>query len=369
MGECFNNIYEGKKVFLTGHTGFKGGWLSLFLKKLGAEVLGYSLEPNTEPSFFRICEIEKEIKSVIGDIRDLDYLSQVMNNFNPDIIFHLAAQPLVRISYKEPKMTYETNVIGTLNVYEAARKCKSVKSIVTITTDKCYENKEWSYGYRESDPMGGYDPYSSSKGCVELLTASYRNSFFNDLGVKVATARAGNVIGGGDWAEDRLIPDFVRATAEGKLLLIRNPFATRPWQFVLEPLTGYLWLGALLLEGKSEYACGWNFGPNDTDILSVKELLDLSISNWGKGNYEIDKSVQPHEANLLKLDISNAKSKLKWRPVYDVETAVSKTISWYEEFYRNYFEVTSIDMKQLTIKQIEEYISVAKHKKILWGIK
>ncbi len=369
MGGCFNNIYEGKRVFLTGHTGFKGAWLSLFLKKLGAEVLGYSLEPSTEQSLFEVCEIKKEINSVIGDIRDLQYLTNAMSEFKPDIIFHLAAQPLVRASYREPKMTYETNVIGTLNVYEAARNCKTVKSIVTITTDKCYENKEWAYGYRECDPMGGYDPYSSSKGCVELLTASYRNSFLNDLGINIATARAGNVIGGGDWAEDRLIPDFVRATAEGELLLIRNPLATRPWQFVLEPLSGYLWLGALLLEGKSKYACGWNFGPNDTDILSVEEILNLAINSWGRGSYAIDKSVQPHEANLLKLDISNAKTILKWKPVYNVKKAVSKTMEWYKNYYENYLEVKDIDIKQLTLNQIDEYILEAKSKEILWGIK
>lgn len=363
MFECFKNIYNGKKVFLTGHTGFKGSWLSLFLKELGAEVMGYSLEPNTDPSIYKICDIDRDIKSVIGDIKDLDKLCDAMKEFNPDIIFHLAAQPLVRLSYKEPKNTYETNVIGTLNVYEAARKCHSVKAIVSITTDKCYENKEWPYGYRENDPMGGYDPYSSSKGCAELLTASYRNSYFNELGIGIASARAGNVIGGGDWAEDRLIPDLVRATADNKTLVIRNPLATRPWQHVLEPLSGYLWLGALLLEGKNEYACGWNFGPNDNDILSVKEVLDLAVDTWGN-NYEVDSSVQPHEAQLLKLDISKAKAELKWKPVYDVNTAVTKTMEWYKNFYVN----READIKNYTINQIKEYIEEAKSKKVIWSV-
>lgn len=363
MFECFKNIYNGKRVFLTGHTGFKGSWLSLFLKELGADVMGYSLEPNTDPSIYKICDIDRDIKSVIGDIKDLDKLCDAMKEFNPDIIFHLAAQPLVRLSYKEPKNTYETNVIGTLNVYEAARKCHSVKAIVSITTDKCYENKEWPYGYRENDPMGGYDPYSSSKGCAELLTASYRNSYFNELGVGIASARAGNVIGGGDWAEDRLIPDLVRATADNKTLVIRNPLATRPWQHVLEPLSGYLWLGALLLEGKNEYACGWNFGPNDNDILSVKEVLDLAVDTWGN-NYEVDSSVQPHEAQLLKLDISKAKTELKWKPVYDVNTAVTKTMEWYKNFYVN----READIKNYTINQIKEYIEEAKSKKVIWSV-
>lgn len=363
MFECFKNIYNGKRVFLTGHTGFKGSWLSLFLKELGADVMGYSLEPNTDPSIYKICDIDRDIKSVIGDIKDLDKLCDAMKEFNPDIIFHLAAQPLVRLSYKEPKNTYETNVIGTLNVYEAARKCPSVKAIVSITTDKCYENKEWPYGYRENDPMGGYDPYSSSKGCAELLTASYRNSYFNELGIGIASARAGNVIGGGDWAEDRLIPDLARATADDKTLVIRNPLATRPWQHVLEPLSGYLWLGALLLEGKNEYACGWNFGPNDNDILSVKEVLDLAVDTWGN-NYEVDSSVQPHEAQLLKLDISKAKAELKWKPVYDVNTAVTKTMEWYKNFYVN----READIKNYTINQIKEYIEEAKSKKVIWSV-
>lgn len=364
MNNIFNGQYKGKKVFVTGHTGFKGAWLTLWLKELGAEVLGYSLEPNTKPSMFELCNVKENIINVIGDIRDSEKLEDSMSKFKPDIVFHLAAQPLVRLSYSEPKMTYETNVIGTLNVYEAARKCSSVKAIVSITTDKCYENKEWVYGYRENDPMGGYDPYSSSKGCAELLTASYRNSYFNDLGVGIASTRAGNVIGGGDWAEDRLIPDFLRAVSVNEPLIIRNPIATRPWEHVLEPLSGYLWLGALLLQGKKEFSCGWNFGPLDSDVLSVEEILNLSIESYGKGKFEVDKSAQPHEAKLLKLDISKARAELKWRPVYNVEKTVEKTMEWYRTFYEN----KEVDMKEITIKQIHEFIDEAKKNKILWSV-
>ncbi|MGL4108632.1 CDP-glucose 4,6-dehydratase [Clostridium sp. LP20] len=364
MEKVFESIYRNKKVFITGHTGFKGTWLSLWLKELGAELLGYSLEPNTEPSMFKLCNMENNITSVIGDIRDSEKLEKTIVEFKPDIIFHLAAQPLVRLSYRDPKNTYETNVIGTLNVYEAARKCSSVKAIVSITTDKCYENKEWSYGYREIDPMGGYDPYSSSKGCAEILTSSYRNSFFNELGVGIASTRAGNVIGGGDWAEDRLIPDFVRAVSKDETLFIRNPMATRPWQHVLEPLSGYLWLGASLLHDKEKFSSGWNFGPNYNDILSVEAILNLAISSWGKGRYDFDKSLQPHEANLLKLDISKAMAELKWQPVYNVEAAVKNTIDWYKKYYDNKFA----DMKQFTINQIREYVQEANKKKILWSV-
>lgn len=362
MEECFNNIYKNKRVLLTGHSGFKGGWMSLFLKELGADVMGYSLPPNTEPSMFNVCNIKNDVKTVFNDIRNENMLCNTMELFKPDIIFHFAAQPLVRTSYEEPKLTYETNVMGTLNVYEAARKCSSVKAIVCITTDKCYENKEWEYGYRETDPMGGYDPYSSSKGCVELLTSSYRNSFFNKEGINIASVRAGNVIGGGDWAKDRLIPDFIRAVSENKNIIIRNPLATRPWQFVLEPLSGYLLVGEKLLEDKKEFNTAWNFGPNDSDIISVKDILDKSIYFMGKGNYQVDKSSQPHEANLLKLDISRAINRLKWRPVYDVDTAIEKTISWYKAYYNK-----DTNMKNFTLYQIKEYIYEARKKSIVWS--
>ena len=347
------SIYKNKKVIITGHTGFKGTWLTLILKKLGAEVLGYSLEPNTNPSLFNICNLNNGIKNFYGDIRNDKFLEEVIKEFNPDIIFHLAAQPLVRLSYKNPKLTYETNVIGTLNIYEAARKCSNLKAIVSITTDKCYENREWVYGYRENDPMGGYDPYSSSKGCVELLSNSYRKSFFEKEGILLATCRAGNVIGGGDWAEDRLIPDFVRAVSKNEKIIIRNPLATRPWQHVLEPLRGYLSIGLKLLEGDKDFAEGWNFRPNDSDILSVKNVLDESTRIWGKGNYELDKNENPHEAMSLKLDISKAKAKLKWNPKYNVHEAINETINWYKEYYNG-----NKNMKEYTEKQIEKYFEI-----------
>lgn len=345
--------YKGKKIIITGHTGFKGTWLTLILKKLGAEVLGYSLEPNTNPSLFNICDLHNEIRSFYGDIRNYKLLQEVISEFKPDLIFHLAAQPLVRLSYKNPKLTYETNVIGTLNVYEAARKCKNLKGIVSITTDKCYENKELDYGYKEEDPMGGYDPYSSSKGCVELLSNSYRKSFFENEGILIATCRAGNVIGGGDFAEDRLIPDFVRAVVEDKTMIIRNPLAVRPWQHVLEPLTGYLMLGIKLLEGKKEFGEAWNFGPDKNETLSVGSVLDNCIKVWGKGSYGLDKSDNPHEAMTLKLDISKAKKELNWKPKYSVSKAIEETIIWYKELYSG-----KMDIKRFTINQIEEYIKI-----------
>lgn len=363
MNNIFNNTYKGTRVLITGHTGFKGTWLTLWLKELGAEIVGYSLEPHTNPSMFDLCNTEDDIINIIGDIRDSKKLEKILQGFKPDIIFHLAAQPLVRESYNDPKLTYETNVIGTLNVYEAARKCESVKVIISITTDKCYENKEWVYGYRECDPMGGHDPYSSSKACVELLTASYRNSFFEDLGIGIASARAGNVIGGGDWARERLIPDLIRAISKEETLIIRNPTAIRPWQHVLEPLSGYLWLGCLLLENTKKHSCGWNFGPNNNDTLSVEEILKLAINYWGRGKYEIDKSVQPHEAGLLKLDINKAMSELNWNPVYDVEKAVEKTMDWYKSYYEK-----NIDMNEFTINQIKEYVKEARQKEILWSV-
>lgn len=353
LENLFNNTYKNKKVFITGHSGFKGSWLTIYLQKIGAKVLGYSLEPNTEPNLFSICDVKEGITNVFGDIRDEEKLTKTMLKFKPDIIFHLAAQPIVRQSYKEPKLTYETNVMGTLNVYEAARKCDSVKAIVSITTDKCYENKEWIYGYRENDPMGGYDPYSSSKACVELLSSSYRRSFFEEKGTLLATTRAGNVIGGGDFAEDRLIPDFARSILKEKPIIIRNPLATRPWQHVLEPLSGYLALGAELLNGNIEFATAWNFGPNDSDILSVQDILDECIKVLDKGSYELDRSFQPHEANSLKLDISKAKAELKWQPVKNIHKAIEDTMSW----YKNYFEGNT-DMREYTINQIQEYINL-----------
>lgn len=349
----FNNIYENKKVFLTGHTGFKGSWLALWLTQLGAKVCGYSLAPNTEPSMFKELYIKNKIeKNVIGDILDNTLLEKVMIEFQPDIVFHLAAQPLVRLSYYEPVLTYETNVIGTLNVLEAARKCKSVRAFVNITTDKCYENKEINRGYKEDEPMGGYDMYSSSKGCVEIMSSSYRRSFLqNDDAYAMATARAGNVIGGGDWALDRLIPDCIRAINNNEKIEIRNPIAVRPWQHVLEPLSGYLLLGEKLLESGKKYAEGFNFGPNEDSVLKVSDVVRQVIEFYGKGEVFVHKKDNLHEAGLLMLNIEKAKQILNWSPAYTPEQAIEKTVEWYKHFYDN-----DIDMYEFTLKQISEYM-------------
>ena len=350
MIKGFKGAYKGKKVFITGHTGFKGSWLSLFLKELGAEVMGYSLEPNTEPSLYNICNIKEEVKSIIGDIRDLDHLSEVIDEFKPDIIFHLAAQPLVRLSYKEPKSTYETNVIGTLNLYEAARKCSTIKSIVTITTDKCYENKEWPYGYRENDPMGGYDPYSSSKGCVELLTSCYRNSYFTDLGIKIATARAGNVIGGGDFAADRIVPDCVKAAVKRERIIVRNPYSTRPYQHVLEPLFAYLMIAAKQYED-IKYAGYYNVGPDDQDCFQTGALVDLFVKHWGENMTWVNRyDGGPHEANFLKLDCSKLKNVFGWKPHWNLDKAIEKTVEWSKCWIQNN------EVKVCMDKQIQEFL-------------
>lgn len=348
----FNNIYENKKVFLTGHTGFKGSWLALWLNQLGAKVCGYSLAPNTVPSMFNVLGIENKIeKSVIGDILDNITLEKTMSEFEPDIVFHLAAQPLVRLSYSEPVLTYKTNVIGTLNVLEAARKCKSVKVFVNVTTDKCYENKEINRGYKEDEPMGGHDMYSSSKGCVEIMSSSYRRSFLqNDGSYAMATARAGNVIGGGDWALDRLIPDCIRAINNNEKIEIRNPIAVRPWQHVLEPLSGYLLLGEKLLTDGEKYAEGFNFGPNEDSVLKVADVAQKVIEFYGKGEVVIHKKDNLHEAGLLMLNIEKAKKVLNWLPVYTPNQAIEKTVEWYKHFYAN-----DTDMYYFTLNQISEY--------------
>lgn len=347
----FNNIYKGKKVFLTGVTGFKGSWLALWLRSLGADVLGYALEPNTNPSMFEELRIYGECKIEYGNILNTKHLEHAMSEFKPDIVFHLAAQPLVRLSYKEPKLTYETNVIGTLNVLEAARKCPSVKAFVNVTTDKCYENKEVARGYKEDDPMGGYDMYSSSKGCVEILSSSFRRSFLQeDNSYAMATARAGNVIGGGDWALDRLIPDCIRYINENKPIEIRNPIAVRPWQHVLEPLSGYLLLGQKLLEEGKKYAEGFNFGPKEESVLKVADVAQKVVENYGKGEVVVHKRDDLHEANLLMLNIKKAKKVLGWKPTYTADKAIEKTVEWYRHFYAN-----DVDMNEFTMKQIREF--------------
>lgn len=363
MSMLFNNIYKGKKVLITGHTGFKGSWLSLWLIKLGADVIGYALEPPTKPSHFELLNLN--MISIIGDIRDRDKLNSIIKTYKPDIVFHLSAQPLVRYSYINPLETFEINVMGTINLFEACRNTESVKAIVNVTSDKCYENKEWIWGYRENDPLGGYDPYSASKACAELVTISYRNSFFNpeDYGKKhnilLASVRSGNVIGGGDWGRDRLIPDIVRAITKNKKLYIRNPKATRPWQHVLEPLSGYLMLGQKLLEGRKEFADAWNFGPSDEGHINVETVVKSVKKRWNKFEYGIDSmSDNLHEAGLLKLDCSKAYTLLHWKPVWSFEKALDLTVRW----YRGYYE----EGKIYTEEDLEEYINDAKRLNLEW---
>lgn len=344
----WKETYNGKRILITGHTGFKGGWLTLWLQMMGAQICGYALKPNTHPALFDAAQVQDGIQNVFGDILDREKLNKTFQDFQPEIVFHLAAQPLVRLSYAEPVLTYETNVIGTLNVLEAARKCGSVKAFVNVTTDKCYENKEVARGYREDEPMGGYDMYSSSKGCVEILSSSYRRSFLQD-GYAMATARAGNVIGGGDWAADRLIPDCVRSIEKGLEIEIRNPAATRPWQHVLEPLSGYLLLGHLLYTQGKQYAEGFNLGPNPDSVLTVSEVAEMVVKEYGKGSVKVHKRDDLHEANLLMLDISKAARVLGWTPTYTAQQAIAETVAWYKRFYQGEA------MRAFTLQQIEKY--------------
>ena len=342
-------FWQGKRVFLTGHTGFKGSWLSLWLASLGAEVKGYALNPPTQPSLFDEAKVGKVIDSQIGDIRDQDTLYESMLEFNPDILIHMAAQPLVRYSYDAPIETYEVNVIGTAKVLEVARSCSDLKAIVNITTDKCYENDERSQGYKEDDPMGGHDPYSSSKGCAELVASAYRRSFLQEQGIGLASVRAGNVIGGGDWADDRLIPDILRSFEKSESVVIRNPKATRPWQHVLEPLSGYLILAEKLYKNQKEYAEGWNFGPNEQDVKPVEWILDKMRDKWPGANWKLDKNSNPYEANFLQLDISKAKSKLGWEPVWKLSHTLGKIVEWHKAW------INKEDMRLICLKEIQEY--------------
>ena len=343
-------FWRGKRVFLTGHTGFKGGWLSLWMSSLGAEVKGYALNPPTTPSLFNEAKIDSIIDSQIGDIRDQNALHDSMVVFNPDILIHMAAQPLVRYSYNAPIETYEVNVIGTAKVLEVARSCSNLKAIVNITTDKCYENDGRSQSYKEDDTMGGYDPYSSSKGCAELVPSAYRRSFLQDQGVGLASVRAGNAIGGGDWASDRLIPDILRSFEKNEHVVIRNPKATRPWQHVLEPLSGYLILAEKLYKDQNRYAEGWNFGPNEKDIKPVDWILDKMISKWPDSNWKLDRNSNPHEAGFLKLDISKAKSRLGWSPIWKLEHTLDKIISWQRSW------LNEEDMQIVCLAEINEYM-------------
>ena len=361
---AFNNIYQGKTVLVTGHAGFKGSWLSLWLKELGANVVGYSLLPETNPRLYDVLDLGHLLKdSKIADIRDAKTLEHFFAKHQPDIVFHLAAQPIVRLSYAEPVLTYETNVIGTLNVLEAARKTPSVKAFVNITTDKCYENKEKKEGYKEDEPFGGYDMYSSSKGCVEILSSSYRRSFLEGgKPFALATARAGNVIGGGDWALDRLIPDCIRAFQAGKTVEIRNPHATRPWQLVLEPLAGYLRLGQKLLEDGAKYADGFNFGPEMNKDVRVAEVAQYVAKVWGNGQVKVGKGDGLHEANLLQLNVEKADKILGVRPVYTAHEAIEKTTAWYQAFYNK-----KTDMHAFSLGQIADFIAAAQHKNLPWS--
>lgn len=359
----FGGVYEGKRVLVTGHTGFKGSWLAYWLDCMGAKVYGYSLSPNTEIAHIDLLDVT--IESCIGDIRDFEKLSAFVNKVKPDVVFHLAAQALVRDSYDDPIGTYGTNVMGTLHLFEACRSAKSVQAIVNVTTDKCYENKEWIWGYRENDPMGGYDPYSSSKGCVELLTASYRNSFIRantnkeNQQMLIASARAGNVVGGGDWAKDRLLPDIVKAASNNESVLIRNPHATRPWQHVLEPLSGYLTLAWRLLLGQTDFADGWNFGPDTHSNVSVERIVDMATSYWPNIRIRFEEAAGPHEANLLMLDCSKANKLLKWEAVWGIEETIHRTINW----YRKYYEDTAVHTKT----DLSEYIRSAQVKEMVWA--
>jgi CDP-glucose 4,6-dehydratase len=351
----FNDFYKGRKVFITGHTGFKGSWLSILLNWLGADVYGYALDPPTIPSLYELAKVDQLVSSTIGDIRNFDFLLETVKKIKPEVIIHMAAQPLVMEAYKNPRETYEVNVMGTVNLLEAVRQVGSVMAILNVTSDKCYDNREWYWGYRENEPKGGFDPYSNSKGCSELVTSSFRNSFFNPKeykkhGVALASARAGNVIGGGDWAENRLIPDFIRAIMRGENVKIRNPYAVRPWQHVLEPLNGYLKLCEKLFNDGAVFAEGWNFGPDDSEAKNVKWITSKICELWGNGaGFELDSNPQPHEATYLKLDCSKARALLGWNPVWNVENSLKMIVDWYKSYLSN------ADLRKICVSQIEQY--------------
>jgi CDP-glucose 4,6-dehydratase len=365
----FSNVFKNKTVLVTGHTGFKGSWLCIWLKELGANVVGYALEPYTERDNFVVSGLKDKVTHIIGDIRDYQNLTKVFKKYQPEFVFHLAAQPIVRESYTNPKDTYDINVGGTVNVLECCRLTDSVRVIINVTSDKCYENKEWVWGYRENDPMGGYDPYSSSKGCSELVTAAYRQSFFNPSlpdpltfspshlltflipkpSVALSSARAGNVIGGGDWQKDRIVPDCIRALESNKPIEIRNPNATRPWQHVLEPLNGYLLLASRMYEEPQKFCGAWNFGPDYDSIIPVGKVADKVVASWGSGSWiNLSTENAPHEAKLLSLDISKANSYLKWVPVWDTEKAIEKTVDWYKKYKKK-------DPYRICVNQIEKF--------------
>jgi len=351
------SFWKDKKVFITGHTGFKGSWLTLWLDSMGAKIKGYALPAPTSPSLYKEANVAKNIISEIGDIRDFNQLKKSIADFKPEIVFHMAAQPLVRLSYDEPIDTYSTNVMGTVNLLESIRRVGDVKAVVNITSDKCYENREWAWGYRENEAMGGYDPYSNSKGCAELVASSYRQSFFNASqydkhGCALASVRAGNVIGGGDWAKDRLIPDMLKAFSSSEQVEIRSPHAIRPWQHVLEPLSGYITIAESLYNHGPEFGEAWNFGPKDDDAKPVSWIVDKLVSIWGNNaSWYLSGGKHPHEAHYLKLDCSKAKIRLNWQPVWNLEETLSRIVIWQKSWLEGQ------DIKQHTLNEIKEYMA------------
>jgi CDP-glucose 4,6-dehydratase len=348
-------FWSGKRVLLTGHTGFKGGWLSLWLQQMGAEVTGFALDAASEPNLFQVAGVARGMRSVIGDVRDGGHIKRVMLEAQPEIVIHMAAQALVRYSYANPVETYEVNVMGLVNLFEAVRTTAGIRAVVNVTSDKCYQNKEWAWGYRENEAFGGYDPYSNSKACAELVTDGYRNSYFNQAkygehGIALASGRAGNVIGGGDWAMDRLIPDMLRAIADQRPVQIRSPHSIRPWQHVLEPLSGYLTLAEHLYRDGSAYAEGFNFGPHDTDAKPVEWIIERLCQTWGDGaSWVLDGEPQPHEATYLKLDCSKARSRLDWHPRWHLGQTIEKIVEWHKAME------TGADMRNMTLAQITTY--------------
>lgn len=367
MDNLFHQVFKGKKVLITGHTGFKGSWLAIWLAELGADLRGYALPPVTNRDNYELAGLDGKITGINGDIRDFEKLLQVMEEFQPEIVFHLAAQAIVRQSYQEPRETYEVNVGGTVNLLEAVRKTGSVRVVINVTSDKCYENKEWVWGYRENDAMGGFDPYSSSKGCAELVSAAYRNSFFNPKdshSAGLATVRAGNVIGGGDWARDRIIPDCIRALENQQAIEVRNPRAERPWQFVLEPLSGYLWLAAVMCQNGNQSGGAWNFGPDRDGIIPVRDLVTRIIHYWGAGSWvDLSQGGQNgfHEASFLSLDCSKAKTYLGWKSCLNIEQALEWTVDWYKNYRTN-------PVYDFCVSQINQFAAIAREKNLPWTI-
>ena len=364
----FKGIYKDRTVLVTGHTGFIGSWLVLWLQSLGAKVIGYSLEPPTKPSLFETLGLENEITHIIGNVQDNQNLSDNIEKYKPEIVIHLAAQPLVRVSYEDPVETFRTNILGTVNILDSIRKSGSVSSCVVMTSDKCYQNLDADRFHKETDPLGGSDPYSASKGAAEIITNSFRNSFFNKS--NIATVRAGNVIGGGDWAKDRIVPDCIRALTTNKKIMVRNPSSIRPWQFVLEPISGILWLGSKLYTKPEKYSEAWNLGPNQTSNITVEKVVQNIIRIWDKDGSEkgswLDTSKesknQPNESISLLLDSTKALTSLEWKTIYSFETAINQTVSWYKSYYNN-----DTSMKELSVHQIEQYSKTADQMNITWA--